>query len=186
MERYGPLVVNWCRRWGAQEADALDVTQVVLAKLAVQMRRFAYDSSRSFRTWLHTVALNAWRDSRDARRPDAGSGHSETLDFLHNLEARDDLVRRLEQQYDLELLDEAGRRVRGRVQPRTWDAYELTAVQGVSGPRPRRGWASASARSSWPRRTCCGCSAKRSRPWTTNRSRRGRPRAERAAHAPAD
>ena len=141
VERYGPLVVNWCRRWGEQEADALDVTQVVLSKLAVQMRRFAYDPSRSFRTWLHTVALNAWRDSRDARRPDAASGHSETLELLNNLEARDDLLRRLEQQYDLELLAEASRRVRERVQPRTWGAYELTAVEGVSGAGPRSGWA---------------------------------------------
>jgi RNA polymerase sigma factor (sigma-70 family) len=133
VERYGPLVVNWCRRWGAQEADALDVTQVVLSKLAVQMRRFAYDPSRSFRTWLHTVALNAWRDSLDARRPDTASGRSETLELLRGLEARDDLVRRLDQQYDLELLEEASRRVRCRVQPRTWSAYELTAVGGVSG-----------------------------------------------------
>jgi RNA polymerase sigma factor (sigma-70 family) len=133
VERYAPLVVNWCRRWGAQEADALDVTQVVLSKLAVQMRRFTYDPSRSFRTWLRTVALNAWRDSLDARRPDAASGRSETIELLKGLEARDDLVRRLEQQYDLELLAEASRRVRGRVQPRTWDAYELTAVEAVTG-----------------------------------------------------
>ena len=133
MERYGPSVLNWCRRWGAQEADALDVTQVVLAKLAVQMRQFAYDPSRSFRSWLRTVALNAWRDSLDARRPDAASGQTEMLELLHGLEARDDLVRRLEEQFDLELLEEASRRVRGRVQPRTWHAYELTAVEGLSG-----------------------------------------------------
>ncbi len=133
VDRYAPLVVNWCRRWGSQEADALDVTQVVLSKLAVQMRRFAYDPSRSFRTWLRTVALNAWRDSLDARRPDAASGRSETIELLKGLEARDDLVRRLEQQYDLELLEEASRRVRGRVQSKTWRAYELTAVEGASG-----------------------------------------------------
>jgi RNA polymerase sigma-70 factor (ECF subfamily) len=133
VKRYGPSVLGWCRRWGAQEADALDITQVVLAKLAVRMRAFVYDSSGSFRSWLHAVARNAWRDSLDVRRPDPAGGESEALDALNRLEARDDLVRRLEEQYDVELLEEASRRVRDRVRPRTWDAYELTAVGGLSG-----------------------------------------------------
>jgi RNA polymerase sigma factor (sigma-70 family) len=133
VKRYGPSVLLWCRQWGAQEADALDVTQVVLAKLAVRMRHFSYDPSGSFRSWLRTVALNAWRDSLDARRPDTGSGKSEVLELLNGLAARDDLLRRLEEQFDLELLEEASRRVRARVQERTWDAYELTAIEGVSG-----------------------------------------------------
>jgi RNA polymerase sigma factor (sigma-70 family) len=133
VEQYGPIVVGWCRRWGAQEADALDVTQVVLSKLAVQMRSFAYDPSRSFRTWLRTVALNAWRDSIAARRPDAARGETETLTLLLAVEARDDLLLRLEEQFDLELLEEASRRVRARVQAKTWVAYELTAVDGLSG-----------------------------------------------------
>jgi RNA polymerase sigma-70 factor (ECF subfamily) len=79
------------------------------------------------------VALNAWRDSLDARRPDAASGETEVLGRLNQLQARDDLMRRLEEQFDLELLEEARRRVRGRVLPRTWDAYELTAVECLSG-----------------------------------------------------
>jgi RNA polymerase sigma factor (sigma-70 family) len=133
VKRYGPSVLNWCRRWGAQEADALDVTQVVLSKLAVRMRQFAYDPSRSFRSWLRAVARNAWRDSLDARRPDAASGETEMVERLHGIQARDDLMRRLEEQFDLELLEEAGRRVRGRVQPQTWHAYELTAVECLSG-----------------------------------------------------
>jgi RNA polymerase sigma-70 factor (ECF subfamily) len=133
VKRYGPSVLGWCRRWGAQEADSLDISQVVLAKLAVQMRHFAYDSKSSFRAWLRTVALNAWRDSLDARRPDAASGRTETLKLLHGVKARDDLVERLEEQFDLELLEEASRRVRERVQERTGSAYELTAVGGLSG-----------------------------------------------------
>jgi RNA polymerase sigma factor (sigma-70 family) len=112
VKRYGPSVLNWCKQWGAQEADALDVTQVVLSKLAVRMRQFAYDPSRSFRSWLRAVALNAWRDSLDARRPDAASGATEVLERLHDIQARDDLMRRLEEQFDLELFEEAGRRVR--------------------------------------------------------------------------
>jgi RNA polymerase sigma-70 factor (ECF subfamily) len=131
--RYGPTVLGWCRQWGAQEADALDVSQLVLTKLAMKIRDFTYDPSRRFRSWLRTVAHNAWRDSLDARRPDGASGESEVLERLYGLEARDDLARRLEEQFDLELLEEASGRVRERVEPRTWRAYELTAVEGLSG-----------------------------------------------------
>jgi RNA polymerase sigma-70 factor (ECF subfamily) len=131
--RYGPAVLGWCRRWGAQEADALDVSQLVLTKLAMQMRHFTYDPSRRFRSWLRTVVLNAWRDSLDARRPDAASGGKVMNSLLHDLQARDDLFRRLEAQYDVELLEEATRRVRHRVHPRTWSAYELTTLEHCSG-----------------------------------------------------
>ena len=31
--RYGPSILQWCRGWGVQEADAQDVTQDVLLKL---------------------------------------------------------------------------------------------------------------------------------------------------------
>ena len=47
--RYGPRILAWCRRWGLQEADAQDVSQEVLVLLAVKLRTFVYDPSRSFR-----------------------------------------------------------------------------------------------------------------------------------------
>jgi RNA polymerase sigma-70 factor (ECF subfamily) len=47
--------------------------------------------------------------------------------------AREDLVKRIEGEFDLELLEEAERRVRKRVEPQTWDAYYLTAVERLSG-----------------------------------------------------
>src|SRR5262245_26472535 len=37
VEHYGPMIFKWCRRWNLQEADARDVTQQVLLKLALKM-----------------------------------------------------------------------------------------------------------------------------------------------------
>ena len=51
------------------------------------------------------------------------------------MEAREDLVRRLEEEFDLELLDEAKARVRSRVAEHTWEAFRLTAVEGLPAPR---------------------------------------------------
>lgn len=131
---YGGKVLHWCRAWGLQDADAADVTQAVLLQLAVSMRTFAYDPARSFRAWLKTVArhaLSAFLDRQ--RRPGRGSGESQVHEQLCSLAARDDLLGRLEEGFDLELLEEAARRVRLRVEPRTWEAFELTAREGLSG-----------------------------------------------------
>ena len=40
---------------------------------------------------------------------------------------------RLEEEFDRELLDEAMARVRLRVAPQTWEAFRLTALEGLSG-----------------------------------------------------
>lgn len=43
-------------------------------------------------------------------------------------------MRRLEEEFDLELLDIAVKTVRERVAPRTWEAYHLTAHEGCPVP----------------------------------------------------
>ncbi len=133
VDQYGRRVYRWCRHWHLQDADAEDVTQTVLLKLAAVMGRFAYDPSKSFRAWLKTLARHAWSDFLAARRPDAGSGDTRQVELLATAEARDDLVRRLEEQFDQELLAEAAARVRLRVEPRTWEAFRLLAVENLSG-----------------------------------------------------
>jgi RNA polymerase sigma-70 factor (ECF subfamily) len=139
VHHYGPKISAWCRRWGLQEADAQDVTQDVLLRLADKMKTFTYDPARSFRGWLRTLAHHAWSDFlRDRARPGQGSGDSQVLQLLGTTAARDDLAGGLEEQLDRELLEEAGCRVRLRVAPATWEAFRLTAVEGLPGQEVAR------------------------------------------------
>jgi RNA polymerase sigma factor (sigma-70 family) len=131
-DRYGRKIYGWCRQWRLQEADAEDVTQGVLLKLAEKMRAFEYDPGRSFRAWLKTVTRHAWLDACSGR-PAAAAGGSQALEMFQTVEAREDLVRRLDDEFDRELFDAASARVRERVAPRTWEAFERTAVRGESG-----------------------------------------------------
>jgi RNA polymerase sigma-70 factor (ECF subfamily) len=131
---YGAKVLGWCRRWGLQQADAEDVTQAVLLRLAEKMKTFAYDPQRSFRGWLRTLAHHAWSEFVERRdRPGRGSGDEEVFRLLGTVEARDDLAQQLEDQFDRELVEEASGRVRLRVAPQTWEAFQLTALEGLSG-----------------------------------------------------
>jgi RNA polymerase sigma-70 factor (ECF subfamily) len=96
------------------------------------MADFVYDPSRSFRAWLRTLAHHAWQDFVEAQqRAPPGSGDSGVRSVLEGVEARDDLLRHLEEEFDLELLEEAMAVVCRRVEQGTWEAFRLTALEGV-------------------------------------------------------
>jgi len=132
VDRYGPRILKWCRAWRLQEADVLDVSQAVLTRLSVRLRQFEYDPSRSFRGFLRKLVRDALKDALAARGNGTG-GRSASQELLANLEAREDLIRRLEEEFDFELLEAATRIVQRRVAAQTWEAYRLTTSEGLSG-----------------------------------------------------
>ncbi len=132
--RYGQLILAWCQQWGLQPADADDVSQNVLLKLAHHLRSFAYDPSRRFRGFLRTMAHNACKDYLGSKqRTVAGSAEMGVYAVLGSVQARVDLAERLEEAFDLERLEVAQARVRQRVEPHTLEAFRLTALEGKSG-----------------------------------------------------
>ena len=134
VDRYGGQVYAWCRHYNLQEADAEDVTQEVLLQLARSMRNFEYDARRSFRAWLKTLTHRAWCDFLEKRRRvQEGSGDSQVLQRLEETAARDDLEKRLGEEYDRELLEAAIFEIRRRVAAHTWEAFRLLAFEGLSG-----------------------------------------------------
>ncbi len=136
-QRYGGLISAWCRQWGLQPADADDVSQNVLLKLAHHLRIFVYDPGRRFRGFLRTMAHNACMDYLDnIRRSVTASGDSGVYAVLESIQARDDLATRLEAAFDLERLEVAQARVRQRDR-----AAHLGGLSpdGAGGPLRRRG-----------------------------------------------
>ena len=88
-QRYGRLIGAWCQQWGLQPADADDVSQNVLLKLAHHLRSFVYDPGRRFRGFLRTVAHNACKDYLDStRRAVAASDDSGVYAVLESVQAR--------------------------------------------------------------------------------------------------
>jgi RNA polymerase sigma-70 factor (ECF subfamily) len=132
--RYGPQVLAWCRHWRLQDADAQDVAQAVLLRLSSKLRTFRYDPARSFRAYVKTLARYAWRDwvEHGRRSLAVGSGDSQVGDALRSVEAGDDLATRMAEEFDRELFEAAALRVQLRVEPQTWNAFQLTAVDGLA------------------------------------------------------
>jgi len=139
VEIYGPVVYDYGRRHGLQDADAADLTQEVLRATAGAMSEFRYDPERgSFRSWLFTVARTKRINlvARQARNP-LPSRDTETNQRLNEVRANGgdpneetDWDRALERR----LLDWAISRVRGEVTETTLQAFWRTAVAGT-GPK---------------------------------------------------
>ena len=83
-----------------------------------RLRIGAAVGSAAVRGWLKTVAHHAWRDFLDRRRqPLPAGGDSQVEELMLTVEAREDLAQKLEEAFDLELLEAAKLRVRLRVAP---------------------------------------------------------------------
>ncbi len=131
---YEPLVLNWCRRKGLQHADAHDVAQDVFSRLSRQFHRFRHDPSRSFRGWLKVLTHAAWCDWLERQRSwQKGTNQSAVLRGIAAPRHAESPYSPLKSLADAELIDRAFQIVRNRVEPRTWEAFRLLALEGLSG-----------------------------------------------------
>jgi len=56
---YQPVILRFCRSKGLQHADATDITQDVLARIAVAIESFDLNrDTRNFRGWLYRLTRN--------------------------------------------------------------------------------------------------------------------------------
>jgi RNA polymerase sigma-70 factor (ECF subfamily) len=135
---YGPHVIRWCRGHGLQETDAHDVSQDVLIRFWRHSQSFCYDPQRSFRGYLRRMVLTAVADWADQLNRQRRGGDVRLNGLLDSVPARDDLATRIEQAYDTELLAIAMRDVEHRVQPHTWLAFRLLAIERKAGAEVAR------------------------------------------------
>ena len=134
VEIYRPVILRLAQKNGMQAADADDVAQDVLTAVARAVEQREHDPKRAkFRTWLHRVANNAILDGLTRGKPDRGSGDSAMLAALNQHAAPagpDSDLLRLE--YRGEVFRWAARQVHKEFRQDTWDAFWLTAIEGLS------------------------------------------------------
>ena len=133
---YAPVVYGFARKRGLQDADAADVMQDVLRSVSGAASRLNYDPARgSFRGWLYTIARNKIFNLFEAgwHRLGRGSGDSGAREQLEALAGPEwQLAESWDKEYERNLAALAMERVRGEVQPATWQAFWQTAVEGRS------------------------------------------------------
>lgn len=134
---YAPRVFDWCRKFGLQDADAADATQMVLLKLVDCLQRFEYDPEQGrFRSWLKTVTRNVAADvGRQWRERGLGVEVIEIAGAVDGqLSPDEELYQAIESAFREEMLRAAEERVRLRVHPATWQAYWLCCREQITAP----------------------------------------------------
>ena len=132
---YGPMVYGWCLRAGLQPADAADVGQEVFGAVARAIAGFRHDrAGDTFRGWLYAITRNKLRD-RAVARAAVSVGGSEGLRRLAELPAEpaEDTGATADAEEANErkaLCCRAIECVRGEFEPRTWQAFWRTFVDG--------------------------------------------------------
>jgi RNA polymerase sigma-70 factor (ECF subfamily) len=130
---YRPLVYRVARRMGLQDADALELVQEAMIKVARAISRWDADPARgSFRSWLFQVSRNLVINFlvAEARRARA-SGDTAVGRLLAQLPARETgEASRFDLEYRRQLLQWAAPRVRAQGSSNTWNAFWRTSVEG--------------------------------------------------------
>lgn len=132
---YGPLVEDWCRRCGLDWHSANDCVQDVFLAVATNLGGFRPRQTHgSFRAWLWSITLNKLRDQRRrAGRSAEAIGGSTAQQIIAQLpDSHGDSD---EEPSDAGKLKELTRRALDQVQcefePRTWQAFWRSAVDGI-------------------------------------------------------
>ena len=131
---YRPLIYRVGRRHGLQDADAQNLVQEVLRKVAEKIADHlecqSTDAGGSFRRWLTTVARNTAIDSIRRVKPDAALGGSDVIRQLHELKDDQASHEILLSELRREAFRWAARRIRDEFTEGTWLAFWHTMVDG--------------------------------------------------------
>jgi RNA polymerase sigma factor (sigma-70 family) len=106
----------------------------VLIRLYRHIGAFQRQRDGSFRAYLKKVTHSVlWNQDQARRRPGQGSGDSQVQKLLEDLAATEQLTEKLDREFDREILEAATARVQSRVEPHTWEAFRLSALEGLPG-----------------------------------------------------
>lgn len=131
---YGPLIYGFARNRGLQDADAADLLQDVLRSVESAVGRLEYDKQKGgFRAWLFTITRNKLANFINKRREQLASDDEDRQRLLANLVDRSaDLEAEWDREFEKQLVTHAMHLVQSEFEPRSWQAFWHTAVEGRS------------------------------------------------------
>ena len=134
---YRPAVYRMARRRGLQDADAEDLSQRVLVAIAQKIADWRPTSPRgAFRAWVSVIARNLALNALTRTRIDSGKGGTSVIERLSRQPARDEsdgesAAGEFDDEYRRALFRLTSEQIRGEFQEATWQAFWMTAVEGM-------------------------------------------------------
>jgi RNA polymerase sigma-70 factor (ECF subfamily) len=134
VEIYTPLIYQYCRGRGLQEAAAADVAQETMRAVARAITKFEYDPRKGkFRNWLLTVLQSRLSNflAEQGRQPASASETSLQFHVEKESPATEDAV--WDAEYYRVLFNWAAERICGEFQESTWSAFWQTTIDERDG-----------------------------------------------------
>ena len=130
---YSPVILRVALSRGLQTADAENLVQEVLLAVSQSVTNWLDRKDRgSFRAWLLTIAKNKSVDILTKRATrQLGHDGSTAERIFADLPAHEDLSKALDLEYERVVFHKASEQVRTAVADRTWEAFWLTAINGL-------------------------------------------------------
>ena len=130
LQIYEPLICTIVKRRGLQHADAVDVTQDVLARVANSIERWDPDPQKgAFRGWLYRVTRNLTIDFLRRRQKRSVFDGENQVDFDQVPRPSEDESNEFRLEYERRLFAWAGTQVKPTVKPETWMAFWQTTIE---------------------------------------------------------
>lgn len=133
VDLYAPMIYNYCRRKGLQDADAADVAQEVMTEVARCIRSFEYQPERGrFRDWLGTVTRRQLARFFERRKRAARTGQAESCENELEQVAGPQADPEWTDDFNAQIVRIALQRIRPHFEPPTWRAFELVWLENRS------------------------------------------------------
>lgn len=128
VQTYEPLILAVARRRGMQHADAAEVAQEVLNRVAGSIEKWNPDPAKgAFRGWLYRVTRNMTIDYLRRNRRWRSSEGDAGLEAIASPSADESQEFRIE--YERQLFSWAAGKVRPSFKAENWQAFWLSAVE---------------------------------------------------------
>ena len=135
VDMYGPMIFRFVRSRGLQDADAADLVQEVLRRVGGSIERLEYAKEKGgFRAWLFTITrncLNTFLKKKKRTNP-VGNDTAQYAMLNQVPNETEELTELWEREYQRQLMSKAIEIVKPNTEPKTWAAFEMTAMQELT------------------------------------------------------
>lgn len=135
LDLYGQTIFQFVRSRGLQDADAADLVQEVFRRVGNAIGRLEYEKRKGgFRAWLFTITRNCLNTHFEKnKRVMRTVNDSDPAGRLGNVQdTGNELTERWEKEFEKQIMLRAIEAVRPTTEPKTWAAFEMTAMQNLS------------------------------------------------------
>ncbi|MEM6364042.1 MAG: sigma-70 family RNA polymerase sigma factor [Planctomycetota bacterium] len=132
---YGPMLYRFLRGRGLQDADAADLVQDVMRAVGSSIARLDYQKHKGgFRAWLFTITRNKLYTflEKNARTEQGGGDTANHERLNRQKDPRDEWTQQWELEHQRQIAMQAMQVIRESAEPKTWAAFERTAINGQS------------------------------------------------------